>query len=599
MLISAVIGFIGPSRKKFLTWSLILIASQAFSLVPPLLIGQIVDFFLQFQTGDSLQPFYINVAILGLSSAAAAYIRLLAKDKLGKIDINIVYQTKVEGFDRLMRYPLSWHSRENTGNKMQRLQHGLNNLRELLRISHDDLPALAISFFGVLAIFAVLDWIFAVFLLMYSVLFFGVEIYFYRKLQQANHNFNQATEASAGTYLESANNVLTIKTMGATNALKQNVNKAEVTAKNYAYDTHHLITKKWQYFQVINGFALAIFLLIVGHSVLSGAMTAGAIFVYFNYYQRLTDSAANGLNTILSLVQFKTAIERMLPIYQEAPDYTPGLPMPDDWKTITIDNGGFAFKAEQQQFHIDNLNLQIHRGQKIGFVGKSGSGKSTLAKLLLGIHQLEQGSIKIGHTLLASIDTHQLTKHITIVPQETELFNLSLRQNITMLKNTTEDRLNQAIRIAQLQPVIDKLPQGLDSVIGEKGSRLSGGERQRIGIARAICANTEIVILDEATSALDSKTEIQVQEALERELRDKTLIIIAHRLMTLNQVDRIIVFDKGKIIEQDAFSKLLNNTQSKFHELYKIQQPKRPVLPHKKIDLDNTIQVYPSPKLTH
>lgn len=168
-----------------------------------------------------------------------------------------------------------------------------------------------------------------------------------------------------------------------------------------------------------------------------------------------------------------------------------------------------------------------------------------------------------------------------------------------MLKDVDDAHLQKALSIAQLQPVINKLPHGLDTVIGEKGGRLSGGERQRIGIARAICANTEILILDEATSALDSKTEIQVQEALERELKDKTLIIIAHRLMTLNQVDRIIVFDKGKIIEQDAFAKLLGDRKSKFYELYKIQQPPKIISRQSAIDLNKTIQIYPAPPSSH
>ncbi len=265
----------------------------------------------------------------------------------------------------------------------------------------------------------------------------------------------------------------------------------------------------------------------------------------------------------------------MLPIYRHSPQNVVGQPFPINWETIAIQNGSFVFKTENQQFHINDLNLSLNRGEKIGIVGKSGSGKSTVAKLLLGIHQLEHGTITIGNIPLSQIDANEAAKHITIVPQEAEMFNLSLRQNITMLKEIDEPKMERAIRIASLQSVIDKLPQGLETKIGERGGRLSGGERQRVGIARAIYADTEILVLDEATSALDSKTEIVVQEALERELGDKTLIIIAHRLMTLNRADRIIVFDRGRVIEQDGFSKLLNNTKSKFYEMYKIQQPKR------------------------
>jgi ABC-type multidrug transport system fused ATPase/permease subunit len=591
----SVLNFIGPRRRQFVFWLMVLIISQSFVLIPPLLIGQIVDFFLHYRVGASLQPFYIDVIILGVSSALAAYIRLLSKDRLGKLDIDTVYQAKVDGFDRLMRYPLSWHHKENTGNKMQRLQFGVQSLRHLLHIVHDDLPALVISFAGVLVIFMILDWMFAAFLIVYLLTFAMVETYFYRKLQRSNHQFNQAAEVSTGTYLESANNVLTIKTMGAANALKSNLDKAEVEVKQYSYGSHRLITKKWQYFQVINAVSLAIFLLIVGHSVVNGAMTAGAVFVYFSYYQRLSDSASNGLTALLNLLEHKSAIERMMPIYDQAPQLIKGLPMPQDWHFIEIANGSLTVKADEQQFTIDNLNLKLRRGEKVGIVGKSGSGKSTLAKLLLGIYQLEKGSITIGGLPLAQIDAQELTKHITIVTQETELFNLSLYDNITMMKEVPPERLQKAIDIACLQPVIDKLPKGLETKVGERGGRLSGGERQRVGIARAICADTEILVLDEATSALDAKTELLVQEAMERELADKTLIMIAHRLMTLNQVDRIVVFDKGRIIEQDAFAALLSNTDSIFHQLYKMQQPKSRVVTSSRIEMKNLTQIYPSP----
>ncbi len=594
-LYTSVLAFLGSRKGPFIFWSILLIASQAYALVPPLLIGHIVDFFLVYQPGQSLQPFYNDVIVLGLSSAIAAYVRLLSKDRLGKIDIETVYQAKVSGFDRLMRYNLSWHQRENTGNKMQRLQHGLNQLRQLLRISHDDLPALAISFGGVLIIFVMKDWLFAVFLAVYVAVFAAIEIYFYRKLQESNHNFNQATEMSSGTYLESANNVLTIKTMGATQELKQNLDKVETKAKDLAYDNHHLITKKWQYFQVVNAVALAVFLLIVGHSVIAGVMTAGAAFVYFTYYQRLADSATNGVSTLLSLLEFKSAIERMMPIYDQAPQQVFGQTFPLNWRDIEIDRGSLTFKFDQQEFKITDLSLRLDRGQKIGVVGRSGSGKSTLAKLLLGIHQLESGSLTIGGVPLQSIDAAELTRHITIVPQETELFNTSLLENITMMKKVDQVKLDKAIRVACLQPVIDKLPGGLDTNVGAKGGRLSGGEKQRIGIARAVYADTEIMVFDEATSALDSKTEIMVQDALEKELKGKTLIIIAHRFMTLNQVDRIIVFDKGRVIEQDGFAKLLGNTSSAFYELYKIQQPKKLVLPsNRHVDIHNSVQIYPT-----
>ena len=181
----------------------------------------------------------------------------------------------------------------------------------------------------------------------------------------------------------------------------------------------------------------------------------------------------------------------------------------------------------------------MKRGEIVGIAGPSGSGKSTLIKLLLGLYHLDRGTLQIGDVPVDEIRHEELVSNIAVVLQETELFNFSLRENITMMRDVPPALLERSCEIACLGDVIARLPDGLDTVVGERGYTLSGGERQRVGIARAICRNAPILLLDEATSALDSATEQMVMERLMAEHNgDRTMLIVAHRISTLKDADK-------------------------------------------------------------
>ncbi|KXK10162.1 MAG: putative multidrug export ATP-binding/permease protein [Microgenomates bacterium OLB23] len=189
----------------------------------------------------------------------------------------------------------------------------------------------------------------------------------------------------------------------------------------------------------------------------------------------------------------------------------------------------------------------------------------------MGLYPLSAGRYTIDSTNYYDLSAESISHHIAIVLQDSEMFNMTLRENITLLRSVSEELLLKAVKVAQLEDVVTKLPDGLETLIGEKGYHLSGGERQRVGIARAICKNPEIIIFDEATSSLDSRTEGKIQSALEKELSKKTLIFIAHRVSTLKNVDIIYVFKGGRIVESGTFKSLGADSQSYFSHLYKLQ----------------------------
>jgi ABC-type multidrug transport system fused ATPase/permease subunit len=195
-----------------------------------------------------------------------------------------------------------------------------------------------------------------------------------------------------------------------------------------------------------------------------------------------------------------------------------------------------------------------------------------LIKLLLGLYHLDRGTLRIGDIPVSEIQHEELVANIAVVLQETELFNFSLRENITMMRDVPPALLQHSCEIACLSDVIAGLPDGLDTLIGERGYSLSGGERQRVGIARALCRNAPILLLDEATSALDSATEQMVMERLMAEhSADRTMLIIAHRISTLKDSHKVVVFDQGRLVEQGSFTELSEDPESRFGMMCAIQ----------------------------
>lgn len=238
--------------------------------------------------------------------------------------------------------------------------------------------------------------------------------------------------------------------------------------------------------------------------------------------------------------------------------------------SISFQNVTFSYTPDKPLF--SNLNLNIAAGEKVGIVGLSGAGKSTLIHLLLRAYDLQNGKILIAGQDIADITLFSLHQNISLIAQEPALFNRSILENIRFARpQAADEEVRAAARLACIHDTIMRLPKGYGSIVGDRGVKLSGGERQRIAIASAILKNAPLLILDEATSALDSESEAAIQQALQNIMQHKTVIAIAHRLSTLKNMDRIIVLDNGKIIEDGTPHKLLKNKSGLFCRLYNLQ----------------------------
>ncbi|MGN1080785.1 MAG: ABC transporter ATP-binding protein [Acutalibacteraceae bacterium] len=228
-----------------------------------------------------------------------------------------------------------------------------------------------------------------------------------------------------------------------------------------------------------------------------------------------------------------------------------------------------CFSYEKNKGILKGISLKVNAGETVALVGGSGAGKSTVLNMIIGFIHPDSGVVTVDGNDIKSIDLQSYRSHLAVVPQTSILFSGTIRDNITYgISDISQEKLDEAVRSSELTELIDSLPDGLDTLVGEHGGRLSGGQRQRISIARAIIRNPDVILFDEATSALDSVTEQKIQRAMDNLTKDRTTFIVAHRLSTIRNADKIAVLDGGKCIEFGSYDELME----KKGEFYKLRQ---------------------------
>lgn len=567
----AIWHFLDADRKRWATLNIVLLLVLFYEIIPPLVLGRIVDFFTTHHRGESLVPFYSLAIFLGVSHTAAALIRLASKNRLSRIAIRARTRARVYGFERLVNLPLQWHAQENTGNKIERVFAGSQAILEWTRTANNGIFPIAITFAGVLGAFLFLSPRFLLFLLGYVFIFFWIEKRYNRRLNSLSDQITQSRQRSSGRYIEGSGNILAIKALGTERSMHLQVKQTEEEAQHLMLARSDTSAKKWYFFQTLSGVAFSIFAVLVGLQVLNGVITVGMILVFFTYFNKLREAANDATDLSTRLIELKAELGAMMPIFQAVGNVKTGeASFPKLDHSIRISDGSFAYPSGQ--VGLAGLNFGLAQGESVGVAGPSGGGKSTLVKILLGLYELHRGSFVVGQRSYYDINHEDMIGHIAVALQETELFNMSLQDNITLLRDVDQAKLMRAVRLAQLEPVITKLPQGLGTLIGERGYKLSGGERQRLGLARAIYKDAPIMILDEATSSLDSQTEKKIMDGLFAELgQQRTILIIAHRISTLKDTDRVVYIDQGAIIEEGTYQALIQNPLSKLAQLYALQ----------------------------
>ncbi len=304
-----------------------------------------------------------------------------------------------------------------------------------------------------------------------------------------------------------------------------------------------------------------------------GTVTSGE-FVLFQFYVVGSFTYLNSLGFSIRMIYEAYADAREMVEILETPHEVQDVP---GAKELTVREGKIVFDKVTFSYNENNealsdLNVEIIPGQKIGLIGPSGAGKSTFVKLLLRFFDVTTGSIQIDGQNIKEVTQDSLHNAIGFVPQDPALFHRSLMDNIRYgRRDATDEEVVEASKKAHAHEFISSLPEGYNTLVGERGIKLSGGERQRVAIARAILKNAPILVLDEATSALDSESERLIQDALNVLMEGKTVMVIAHRLSTIQHMDRILVIDQGCIIEDGDHKKLLKNKKSLYKKLWDLQ----------------------------
>lgn len=309
----------------------------------------------------------------------------------------------------------------------------------------------------------------------------------------------------------------------------------------------------------------------------AGELESGQLFSFVLYSGFIGGTIGGMANVYTRIQRFLGATEDIFEIFKtEEENISESSKIDEKFQLdgrITFNNVNFNYPSRANETVIENMSFEIEKNQMVALVGPSGAGKSTIASLLLRLYEIDEGSIHFDDLSNKEIPLTQLREQIGLVPQDTFLFGGSIRENIAYGKtNASEEEIISAAKKANAWEFIERFPQQLETIVGERGTQLSGGQRQRISIARAILKSPKILILDEATSSLDSASEKMVQEAMEKLMENRTSVVIAHRLSTIKKADKILVLEQGKLVEQGTHESLKDKADGLYNKLRSLQE---------------------------
>lgn len=324
----------------------------------------------------------------------------------------------------------------------------------------------------------------------------------------------------------------------------------------------------WAIFQIFQVVCLGF----TGFLAIKGTVMPGDITLYQSYFATIVSQVSSLMSLIPTIAKGIESVNSIGEVLLED-----DIEQNEGKEIIKDIYGEFDFKDVTFRYNnidrpvLHNLNLHVDKGETIALVGESGAGKSTILNLVIGFNQVNSGEVLIDGHNMKDIDLRSYRKHLAVVPQTSILFSGTIRDNITYgVDNVDEATLDEIVKAANLTDLINSLPDGLDTMVGEHGGKLSGGQRQRISIARALIRNPKVIVLDEATSALDSISEKIIQEALNNLTKDRTTFIVAHRLSTIKDADKIAVIADGHCVEYGTYDELMN-LKGEFYQMKKIQ----------------------------
>jgi ATP-binding cassette, subfamily B, bacterial len=552
-----------PYRRR-LTAVLVLIAiSAGLGMITPFLLRDVLDSAIPKQDTTLLAWLVAGMVAISIATGVLGVAQTWLSNLVGQ---RVMHDLRAAVYRHLQRLSLAFFTRTRTGEVQSRIANDIGGVQNVVTTTATSIVSNATTVLATIVAMILLDWRLAAFSL-------GLLPFFVYLTRRVGNERKKITTKKQGRLADisalveeslSVSGVLLGKTMGRSDELA-----ARFTAESEQLadlEVQSRMAGRWRMASVQMSFSImpAFVYLFAGMTIASGssAISIGTVVAFTTLQTRLLFPIGSLLNVAVDVQTSRALFDRIfeyldLPVdITERPD-----PVELDPQTVrgavSFENVSFRYEEDGVQT-LDGVDLLVAPGTTTAIVGETGSGKTTLGYLAARLYEVDSGRVAIDGVDVRDLSFDSLARTVGIVSQETYLFHASIGDNLRFARpDATDDELIAAARAARIHELVERLPEGYDTVVGERGYRFSGGEKQRIAIARTILRNPPVLVLDEATSALDSQTERAVQEALDQLAEGRTTIAIAHRLSTVRDADDIVVLDRGRIAERGTHDELM------------------------------------------
>jgi ABC-type multidrug transport system fused ATPase/permease subunit len=570
---------LGNRKKNYLFYLFFFTIAGVITLMTPLVIGLIFNSIQQnLNSDEDLRKLIYMIFLLLAITAGFWFFHGIARaleQRTGFFVHRSYVNTKIK---RVLELPTKWHKDHHSGDTIDKINRGSESLANFSQHNTSGIVYSILNIFGSLIILFFVDAYIALFALVFSSVTLYIIMKVDRKLITYYRQLNKYSNKVSAAIFDYISNINTVITLKLKKTVSQVVDKKILDAYPTYKKAANLSEVKWAFASIAISVMVVLVLSYKSYTDFktTGVILIGTLYILYGYLENVGRTFFRFAELYGRIVQFDARISGAYPIdeaFEEVQDEVRRNLSPD-WRRIDIRDLNFKYEESKRKRHLDNVSIKIIKGKKIALIGESGSGKSTILSVLRGLYPPKSGKVVYkGKTLDHGFS--RLKHHITLIPQDPEIFNNTIGYNITMDLKASNEEVTKAIQIAQFENVVERLEKGLDTSVMERGVSLSGGEKQRLALARGILAarNSDIVLMDEPTSSVDSMNEIKIHEQVFAEFKGKTIISSIHRLHLLEKFDYIYMFDKGKIVEEGTLAKIKQNP--KFREMWRKQVKKR------------------------
>jgi ATP-binding cassette, subfamily B, heavy metal transporter len=578
--IDLLVPFLWPKNKKGMKARVVvavicLLLAKAANIGTPPILGYAVDSLTELSEGINVYMLIPLALIIsyGIARIAALGFGELRNAIFSKVAQNAITQLTLNTFKHLHSLSLQFHLGRQTGALSKFIDRGTKGVNFLLTYVLFNVIPTIIEIFLVAGILAfVYGWKYALITLITISLYIVVTFTVTQWRLQFRRRMNAADNAVSTKLIDSLLNFETVKYFNNEKheyeRLNESLKEYEKESVNNQYSLSYLNIAQ----TVVIMVGITVMLVMSAYDIRAGHLSIGG-FVVINAYMLQLYQPLNFFGTVYREIrQSLTDMENLFTLWEEKPNLTDSDQSVSQTKQASIRFENVSFDYDERRTIIENISFEVPNGKKVALVGPTGAGKSTISRLLFRFYDPKQGAIFINNENITDISQSSLRKMIGVVPQDTVLFNDTIYYNISYGNpKASEEQIYEAARSADIHNFVMGLPDGYQTLVGERGLKLSGGEKQRVAIARAILKNPSIFFFDEATSALDSTTEKEIQKNLQAISQNRTTLVIAHRLSTAADADEILVLEQGKITERGTHDQLLT-LQGKYAEMWNKQK---------------------------